>query len=102
MVEMGPNAPDLYGTVTVGERGQVVIPQAAREQLGISGGDKLLVLRGFGGAPGLFFIKTEIASEILSHAIRHLSDIEELLDDSGAETKEKPDTEKPAGDSDPG
>lgn len=39
--------PDLesafHGSVTVGERGQVVIPAGAREKLGISPGDKLLV-----------------------------------------------------------
>lgn len=35
----------LYGSVTVGERGQIVIPADAREQLGISPGDKLIVMR---------------------------------------------------------
>ncbi len=34
----------FYGTTTVGERGQVVIPVEAREKLGIKAGDKLLVL----------------------------------------------------------
>ena len=33
----------FYGTVTVGERGQIVIPAQAREEHGISPGDKLLV-----------------------------------------------------------
>jgi AbrB family looped-hinge helix DNA binding protein len=36
---------DLFmGSVTVGERGQVVIPAEARERLQIKSGDKLLVL----------------------------------------------------------
>lgn len=35
----------FFGTVTVGERGQVVIPAEARKQCGIEGGDKLLVFR---------------------------------------------------------
>ena len=35
----------FYGSVTVGERGQVVIPAEARTQLGIEAGDKLLVMR---------------------------------------------------------
>jgi len=35
---------DLFlGAVTVGERGQIVIPAGAREAYGIQGGDKLLV-----------------------------------------------------------
>jgi len=33
----------FYGTVTVGERGQVVIPAEARDKHGIEPGDKLLV-----------------------------------------------------------
>jgi AbrB family looped-hinge helix DNA binding protein len=35
----------FYGSVTVGERGQVVIPAEARIELGINSGDKLLVFR---------------------------------------------------------
>ena len=33
----------FFGTVTVGERGQVVIPAEARKTFGIETGDKLLV-----------------------------------------------------------
>jgi AbrB family looped-hinge helix DNA binding protein len=33
----------FFGTVTVGERGQVVIPADARKSFGIETGDKLLV-----------------------------------------------------------
>ncbi|MDI9634659.1 AbrB/MazE/SpoVT family DNA-binding domain-containing protein [Kamptonema cortianum] len=40
------NCDDLfYGSVTVGERGQIVIPHEARTELGIRPGDKLLVMR---------------------------------------------------------
>lgn len=35
----------LYGVVTVGERGQVVIPADARQELGLKAGDKILVMR---------------------------------------------------------
>jgi AbrB family looped-hinge helix DNA binding protein len=35
----------FFGSVTVGERGQVVIPAGARAELGIRPGDKLLVMR---------------------------------------------------------
>lgn len=40
--------------MTVGERGQVVIPAAVREKLGINPGDKLLVLQGPSGHGILF------------------------------------------------
>lgn len=35
----------FFGSVTVGERGQIVIPAEARHEMGISPGDKLLVMR---------------------------------------------------------
>ena len=35
----------FYGAATVGERGQVVIPAEARNELGIKPGDKLLIMR---------------------------------------------------------
>ena len=34
----------IWGTVTVSERGQIVIPKAARELFGIKSGDRLVVL----------------------------------------------------------
>lgn len=34
----------LYGTTTVGTKGQAVIPSAAREDLGINAGDRLYVI----------------------------------------------------------
>lgn len=37
--------PTFYGSVTVGERGQIVIPAEARSELGFQPGDKLLVLK---------------------------------------------------------
>jgi AbrB family looped-hinge helix DNA binding protein len=35
----------VYGLVTVGERGQIVIPAQARKRHGIQAGDKLLVFK---------------------------------------------------------
>lgn len=35
----------FYGSVTVGERGQIVIPAEARNELEIRPGDKLLIMR---------------------------------------------------------
>ena len=39
-----PKGKHVFGTVKVGERGQIVIPKEAREQFGIKPGDTLLVL----------------------------------------------------------
>lgn len=35
----------FYGSVTVGERGQIVIPAEARNELNIKPGDKLIVMK---------------------------------------------------------
>ena len=43
-VEMPPKGKHIFGVVTVGERGQIVIPKRAREIFGIQAGDTLLVL----------------------------------------------------------
>ena len=40
------HSPKLYGTVTVGERGQIAIPTEARDELGIKPGEKLLIFQG--------------------------------------------------------
>ena len=37
------HGPKVYGTVTVGERGQVVIPAQLRVSFGAKAGDKLIV-----------------------------------------------------------
>ena len=39
-----PNGKHFFGAVTVGERGQIVIPQEARRIFKISAGDKILIL----------------------------------------------------------
>ncbi|WP_334293859.1 AbrB/MazE/SpoVT family DNA-binding domain-containing protein [Clostridioides difficile] len=39
-----PKEKFFFGTVVVGERGQIVIPKEAREVFNINAGDKLLVL----------------------------------------------------------
>lgn len=39
-----PKGKHIFGTVKVGERGQIVIPKEARELFGIEPGDTLLVL----------------------------------------------------------
>ena len=38
------NAPRVFGTAKVGDRGQIVIPKEARELFGIKPGDTLLIL----------------------------------------------------------
>jgi AbrB family looped-hinge helix DNA binding protein len=70
--------PKFYGSVTIGERGQVVIPIEARKELELEPGAKLLV---FGGPyPGaLMLAPAEAITESLSGIIARLSQLEGLL-----------------------
>ena len=38
-----PLGKNIWGVVTLGDRGQIVIPKDARDHLGINGGDRLIV-----------------------------------------------------------
>ena len=75
----------FYGAVTVGERGQVVIPAEARKRMGISAGDKLLVM-GHPFGSGLVLCKIDAMREFLSGFLEGLSGVEKtLLESSGGE-----------------
>ena len=59
-LQIPPKGKHVFGSVTVGERGQIVIPKKARDIFGIKPGDSLLML----GDEGLAMVKTEIFMEL--------------------------------------
>ena len=72
-------APQLLGTVTVGERGQVVIPSEAREDMKIKAGEKLLVFK----APidnVLIIAKPETFEKLIAHIGSKLGNIKDVND----------------------
>ena len=72
------NQPNFYGSVTVGERGEVVIPVKARRDFDIVPSGKLLVFSAPGGK-ALMFIKAESVSEFIASATDRLSQLEQVL-----------------------
>lgn len=61
----------VYGTVKVGERGQVVIPSKARREFDIKSGDLLLVIRGPGPSGiGLGLIKADLVKGLLERVMK--------------------------------
>ena len=64
------------GTVTVGERGQVVIPADVRKKLEINTGDKLLIMSHPSG-DGLVLFKIDAVREFLGHLAAGLSKAQE-------------------------
>jgi AbrB family looped-hinge helix DNA binding protein len=81
----GGSLPQLFGSVKVGERGQVVIPQEAREQMGLHAGDKLLALGGIPGMQGVVFVKSESFGRFLAEIAQKMSAREKLMKAASAE-----------------
>jgi AbrB family looped-hinge helix DNA binding protein len=59
-----PGNKKLYGTATVGTKGQIVIPADAREQLNIRPGDRLYVLGSMHGN-GIVLLKEDMIEHIV-------------------------------------
>ena len=73
-----PKDKAFYGTVTVSERGQIVIPAEARRDFGIKAGDKLLV---FGDLQqGLAFTTVELMSRTMSGALGLFQEVNQAID----------------------
>lgn len=56
----------FFGSVTVGERGQVVIPAEARKRAGISPGDKVLVFM-HPGTLSLVLTRVDHVQKLMRH-----------------------------------
>jgi len=77
MVKNTKNKEQFYGTATIGEKGQVVIPAEAREAMGLKKGDKLLV---FGmGCDMVAFSKLSKVEQFASHLSGRLDAIREVI-----------------------
>lgn len=70
--------PEFFGSATVGERGQIVIPAEARSKLDIKPGDKLMIFSNMHGKKSLSVMKAEQVTEYVSRAMKKLSWIEEI------------------------
>lgn len=69
---------ELYGTATVGTKGQVVIPADAREALNIHPGDRLYVV-GSKSRQWVGLIKEEQLREMLAHLTDNIEQYKDIL-----------------------
>jgi AbrB family looped-hinge helix DNA binding protein len=72
-----PGAPKFYGSTTVGERGQVVIPAEVRRDFEMTPNTKLLVF-GSPGHGGIMLTKAETVSKLITRATEMLERLETL------------------------
>ena len=73
----------FLGTVTVGERGQVVIPADARKKFNVNPGDKLLVMEHPAG--GIVLCKIDAMRDFFSTFIEDLERLESKVAATGDE-----------------
>lgn len=77
MAKKKKNGEQFYGTATLGEKGQVVIPAEARASMDIRKGDKLLV---FGmGCDMIALTKLSKVEQFASHLSGRLDTIREII-----------------------
>lgn len=66
----------LYGTATIGSKGQVVIPADAREELHLKPGDRLYVLGAMNGA-GVVFLKEDMLESLVEQMSAQIEGLRE-------------------------
>jgi AbrB family looped-hinge helix DNA binding protein len=71
----------FFGAVTVGERGQIVIPAEARKKFGIEAGDKLLIM-GDPGKRGLMLCQLDSMRDFMRLFQEGLARVENEMRDS--------------------
>lgn len=66
-----------YGLVTVGERGQIVIPQEARNEFDIKPKDKLVIMGV--GQKALILLKEDVLERFLTRHLELLGSLREMV-----------------------
>lgn len=65
-----PKGKSIWGTVTISERGQIIIPKVAREKYGLTGGQRLIVA---GDEIGIALIPAEAFEEKMRQFMENLT-----------------------------
>ncbi|AGK55352.1 AbrB/MazE/SpoVT family DNA-binding domain-containing protein [Bacillus sp. 1NLA3E] len=83
----------IFGTTSVGERGQVVIPAEAREELNIKPGEKFVV---FGDARKgtVILVKSEIMNKFANFFFNKSKRFEKMAQEIFDKTEDKPEEEE--------
>ena len=68
------NSRRVFGTAKVGDRGQIVIPKAARDHPGLQGGDRLIVAS---DEHGVALIRADFFEEKMRDLMARLSSVSE-------------------------
>ncbi len=72
----------FYGTATIGERGQIVIPADARSDMNLNAGEKVLIMKHPVHA-GLMLFKFEAVKEFVDDFQESINKISEQIERNG-------------------
>lgn len=70
IIPPAPKGKNIWGSVTISDRGQVVIPKAARDKFGLTGGQRLIVLS---DEEGIALIPAELFESRMKAAMEYAS-----------------------------
>ena len=65
-----PKGKSIWGSVTINDRGQLVVPKGAREKYGLTGGQRLIVL---GDEMGIALLPARVFEEKMKQALEMIS-----------------------------
>ena len=71
VIPPAPQGKNIWGTVTLGDRGQIVIPKAARDQFGLKGGTRMIIVS---DEQGIAMIPAETFAAKMKELMAMLSD----------------------------
>ena len=73
---------NFYGSTTVGERGQIVLPAKLRDDLNISAGEKLLVLTaGPLGKEAIMIMRADVLNDMVKKMNQHFQELMKQAND---------------------
>lgn len=72
----GPRHGKIYGSTTVGERGQIVVPAEARKDLGFGVGQKIIVMS---HGRGLLLLRADVVAQAVSESMTRLAELERTI-----------------------
>jgi AbrB family looped-hinge helix DNA binding protein len=68
----------LFGTVKIGERGQIVIPKEARDVFNIKAGDNLLLIGD--EEKGIAIVKADLMKDLALKLLENMNNVSDILD----------------------
>lgn len=80
----------FVGSVTIGERGQIVVPAEARKEFGLEVGDKLLV---FTRHHGIVLMKADDVMQYVERTLADLTEMRAVVSDPGNRASDDDDTD---------